>query len=346
MSTAGRQPRARFRYLGDPVFLTAVALHLLNRFAIRPFTDDASDFWHCWFNDLLCVPFWLPPLLWLLRVLGLRRHDAPPTVLELLEMVVLWSAIFEWLVPTTRLAAYFPAAVGDPVDVAMYAAGAAIGGWLWGSGRKGPAIEPPPGPAIAQHWLVAVLIVGKTVVGAMLCLLVLAICPDGTFENARVRLARRSVEDLAAAILAERKRTGSLPPTLPDDLAERFPGDAFRYRPEGEQFVVIDLGSDHALGGTGAAADLWWPATRQPPAPPWAWLHWVDTPAALVTGTVVGLFIAWRWLRHRRRRQPPYEPLDAAAWHALPDHFFVPIGYAAFVLFWQHLVLIPGYGSH
>lgn len=338
--------RRRFRYLRDPVFLAAVALHFVNRFAVRPFTGDPNDFWHCWLNDLVCVPFWLPPLLWVLRVLDLRRHDAPPTVLELLEMVVLWSAIFEWLVPSTRLSMYFPLTVGDPIDVAMYATGAAIAGLLWRSGGRGPAVEPPHGPAVGQHRLVAALLVFTTAAGAVLLLLLLAASSGMTFEHASLWRARSDVNWVANYIVDAQRRTGSLPTALDVDFPASLPRERFLYRPESEQFVLIDLGSDHALGGTGDAADLWWPQERQPPDPPWTWLYWPDTRLVLVASALLSTFAARRWLLHRRRRDPPYERMSAVAWAVLVFRVIVPIGFAMFVLFLQYGFMVSTQNVH
>src|SRR5687768_1767088 len=88
----------RFRYLRDPVFLAAVTLYLCNRWLLKPLTagEEAGSagarFVHGYFADLLCVPFLLPPVLRLHRLLGLRRHDGAPTFQELLLHVAIWSA--------------------------------------------------------------------------------------------------------------------------------------------------------------------------------------------------------------------------------------------------------------
>jgi hypothetical protein len=155
-----------FRYLLDPVFLAAVAIYVGNRFAIRPLIGAPGDFCHSYLSDLVCVPFLLPPMLRLERALGIRGHDAPPTVRELTLMVVVWSLVFELVVPTTPLGTWFPNAVGDPVDVLMYAAGAVVAGALWRSRTTPAPLVPPPGGAYAQHLLVA-CISGKAWVGTL-----------------------------------------------------------------------------------------------------------------------------------------------------------------------------------
>ncbi|HLQ38108.1 MAG TPA: hypothetical protein VK348_09920 [Planctomycetota bacterium] len=122
----------RFRYWRDPVFITAVLLYFVNRWLLKPLTGNSADFFHCYLNDVICIPFWLPPVLALHRLLRLRRHDAPPTFGEILLHLGIWSWLFEILGP--GLHALFPYAVGDPWDIVAYAAGAGIAALLWRSG--------------------------------------------------------------------------------------------------------------------------------------------------------------------------------------------------------------------
>src|SRR3712207_8465456 len=51
------------------------------------------------FNDVLCLPIFLPPLLLVHRGMGLRTHDAPPTPWEVLFHLALWSVCFEVIAP-------------------------------------------------------------------------------------------------------------------------------------------------------------------------------------------------------------------------------------------------------
>jgi hypothetical protein len=126
-------PESRFRYWRDPVCLGAVAIYLLNRFVVKPATGDPGDFWHCYANDVLCLPVWLPVALWLQRLLRVRTHDLPPTLGEIALHWLLWSLFFEGLGPS--LQGVFPNAVADPWDVVAYAAGGGIAAWLWKSPR-------------------------------------------------------------------------------------------------------------------------------------------------------------------------------------------------------------------
>lgn len=78
------------------------------------------------FNDLWMIPCALPPLLWLYRRLGLRQHDRPPEVSEMVFHLVFWSLFCEGLGPFL-----VPRSTGDPWDVAAYSAGALVAGLWW-----------------------------------------------------------------------------------------------------------------------------------------------------------------------------------------------------------------------
>jgi hypothetical protein len=146
------QEGTRYGYLRDPVFLTSAVLYVANRFLLKPLTADDGGalhaFLHGYFNDFLCIPFCLPPLLLIMRKLGVRRHDGPPTRLEIVASVALWAAVFEWMAPLF----FFPLTVGDPGDIAAYAGGAIVAGLIWGPLRPAPVVASlehhvPPGAA-------------------------------------------------------------------------------------------------------------------------------------------------------------------------------------------------------
>jgi hypothetical protein len=113
----------RFRYLRDSLFLAGCTAYALNRFLIEPRTS--SRFLHSYFNDLWLVPCALPPVLWLHRKLGLRKHDNAPGILEIGLHLIFWSALFEWLGP--RFVAH---ATADAMDTVIYTIGA-IGAAFW-----------------------------------------------------------------------------------------------------------------------------------------------------------------------------------------------------------------------
>ena len=119
----------RFGYWRDPLFLVGCALYVLNRWAIKPHVH--SPFLHGQFNDLLLIPCALPLVLWLQRHLGLRKHDAPPTVSEIVFHLVAWSLLMEVAGP------HLMHVTGDPLDVLAYAVGGALAGVWWHVGSLG-----------------------------------------------------------------------------------------------------------------------------------------------------------------------------------------------------------------
>ena len=134
LSVGGRQ-RKPYGYLRDSVFLASAGLYVLNRLVLKPLIDGYPGplhaFLHGYLNDVLCIPFCLPPLLFLQHKCGLRGHDCFPTRGEIMGTLVIWSMFFEWAAP--RL--FFPLTVKDPHDVAAYAGGAIVAGLIWGALR-------------------------------------------------------------------------------------------------------------------------------------------------------------------------------------------------------------------
>ena len=56
-------------------------------------------FVHHHLNNLICIPFLVPIMLYAERKLGVRRHDAVPQWYEVLIPIVVWSLVFEDLLP-------------------------------------------------------------------------------------------------------------------------------------------------------------------------------------------------------------------------------------------------------
>lgn len=117
----------RFGYLRDPLFLLCVVLYLLNRFCIKPNCEIV--FFHAWFNDVICIPFTLPPMLWLLRKMRLRFHDNPPTLPEIVIPLLIISWAFEIYLPNTAM--FREVTFADPLDIVAYTIGAVIAGVFW-----------------------------------------------------------------------------------------------------------------------------------------------------------------------------------------------------------------------
>lgn len=119
-----RSAMSRFGYLRDPLFLLSSAAYALNRWVLKP--RIPSPFLHNHFDDLLLIPAALPVMLWIQRVLALRKNDLFPTWPEILLHWAVWSAVCEWIGPF-----YFHLGVADAGDVVSYAAGGIAAGWWW-----------------------------------------------------------------------------------------------------------------------------------------------------------------------------------------------------------------------
>lgn len=121
-----------FTYVRDVVCITALVLYVVNRWLIKPWTLGIVPFFHDYLNDILCIPLFLPPVLWIHKRIGLRPARWYPTAFEILFHLVVWSICFEVIAPS------FPAifrTTADPWDVAAYGVGAGIAGLVWGSWR-------------------------------------------------------------------------------------------------------------------------------------------------------------------------------------------------------------------
>lgn len=119
----------RFRYLRDPLFLACLAAYFINHFVLKRIWS--GGFVHSHFNDLICIPFWVPIMLWLEKLAGLRQIDTRPELHEIIIPVVIWSWIFEIILPQTEL--FREWCVGDELDVICYALGGlgAMSIWRW-----------------------------------------------------------------------------------------------------------------------------------------------------------------------------------------------------------------------
>jgi len=116
-----------FRYCRDPLFLTCVVTYTINRWLVKPHV--AATFPREHLNDLICLPFWIPIMLFLQRRLGLRRHDRPPLAFEILIPLILWSWMFELWLPGNALGRGW--CTSDPWDVACYSVGAFAAACFW-----------------------------------------------------------------------------------------------------------------------------------------------------------------------------------------------------------------------
>lgn len=116
-----------FRYLRDPLFLACVALYFVNRFVFKRIWT--GGFVHEHFNDLICIPFWVPIMLWAQHRLGLRPRNGPPMGFELLVPLLVWSWVFELILPATGILGAY--CVSDYRDILWYAVGTFLASTFW-----------------------------------------------------------------------------------------------------------------------------------------------------------------------------------------------------------------------
>src|SRR5690349_4676630 len=118
---------ARFRYLGDPICAGSLVLYLVGRWILRPHHLGGA-FVQGYLNDVLCLPLFLPMILLIQRRIGLRRHDLPPRLWEVLQHWMIFSVLFEVVLP--QFPGHFTT-TADPLDVVAYLAGGLVAWAIW-----------------------------------------------------------------------------------------------------------------------------------------------------------------------------------------------------------------------
>jgi hypothetical protein len=128
----------RFRYLRDPLFLLCVITYFVNRLILKVIWKDG--FVHEHLNDLSCIPFWVPIMLFVQRKLGLREREDSPQPSEIVISLIVWSWIFEILLPATGWLG--ERCVSDYLDIVFYTLGALLAGLFWRWWYDRSLIEP------------------------------------------------------------------------------------------------------------------------------------------------------------------------------------------------------------
>jgi hypothetical protein len=116
-----------FLYLRDPLFVFCVGLYFVNRFVFKKIW--LTGFVHEHLNDLICIPFWVPIMLFVQRRLGLRDGDDSPRPSEIIIPLILWSWIFEVILPNTEW--FRNLCVSDYLDILYYTLGALLAAMIW-----------------------------------------------------------------------------------------------------------------------------------------------------------------------------------------------------------------------
>jgi hypothetical protein len=146
-----------FRYIRDPLFVVCTVLCVVNRWLVKLRPAFGEAFFRSYLNDLLLIPYALPPMLFLHRHLSLRPHDSFPTRSEVMLHLVVWSLYCEWVGPVIQ-----HQGIGDPLDVLAYWIGGievghfGIGACYFTKGRKEArnhfSIPPVPLRGLTRRW--------------------------------------------------------------------------------------------------------------------------------------------------------------------------------------------------
>jgi len=116
---------SKFSYLADPIFISCLFLYAINKFLIIRF-DYLNILFLCYFNDILLVPCCLPPLLFVMHKIKLRRNHLPPTIIEVIIPLVIWTISFEIIAPLC-----FRKGTSDIGDIFAYWLGGFFCWFVW-----------------------------------------------------------------------------------------------------------------------------------------------------------------------------------------------------------------------
>jgi hypothetical protein len=116
-----------FAYLKDPLFLVCFSVYWIHR--VLKYFDLSTPFLSGYLNDVICAPFWVPILVWVIKKTGLRPQDHPPSAAEIVIPVLIWTALFEVVLPAQQV--WKIPTVADPYDVLAYWLGALLSVLFW-----------------------------------------------------------------------------------------------------------------------------------------------------------------------------------------------------------------------
>jgi hypothetical protein len=86
-----------FRYLADPVCIVSLCLYALNRFVLKPH-HIGGWFTHGYLNDVLCLPLFVPMILYIQYVIGLRKSCDYPRVWEIFQNFAAFTIVFQAII--------------------------------------------------------------------------------------------------------------------------------------------------------------------------------------------------------------------------------------------------------
>jgi hypothetical protein len=122
-----------FRYLADPLCIASLILYAANRFYLKP-NHIGGWFTHGYLNGVLCLPLFVPIILYIQHLTGVRPHYRFPRLWEILQIFAVFTVVFQWWVP--KFPRVFVSA-HDPYDILAYFAGGILAWLIWSSKPQG-----------------------------------------------------------------------------------------------------------------------------------------------------------------------------------------------------------------
>lgn len=115
----------RFKYMLDRLFLSALAIYILNKWLVPDHLKKGIEFFDSYLNDILFPAVAFPIMLFITKICGARKVDVPPQLKEMIPPLIIWSIGFEFVGPY-----YFDRGTADIIDVLAYFTGG-IGSWMF-----------------------------------------------------------------------------------------------------------------------------------------------------------------------------------------------------------------------
>jgi hypothetical protein len=122
----------RFGYWADPICVGCAILYGLNRWYLKPHRIG-GHFTIAYLNDVMCLPLFVPLILYVQRLLNIRKHDGYPRLWEVLQQWVIFSVWFKIIL--VRFPHVFRVA-RDPLDILAYLAGGLLAYAIWHSWER------------------------------------------------------------------------------------------------------------------------------------------------------------------------------------------------------------------
>ena len=107
--------------------VASLIVYPINRFYLKPH-HIGGWFTHGYLNDVLCLPLFVPMILYVQYVLGVRKHRDFPRLWEVFQSFLAFTLVFQFITP--RFPKTFITA-GDHYDIIAYFAGGLVACIYW-----------------------------------------------------------------------------------------------------------------------------------------------------------------------------------------------------------------------